>query len=81
MNSVEQQNDILDILIYEADILIYEAQTNEFVDDKYTQLGEIMMRAYREISGLRDEVDDLQESLCSIEKIVADTFARAEDGR
>lgn len=63
------------------DVLVNEAQNNEILYDGYTRAGEIMMRAYREISGLRGEVDDLQESLCSIEKIVADTFARAEDGR
>ena len=63
------------------DVLVNEAQNNEILYDGYTRAGEIMMRAYREISSLRDERDDLQESLCLIEKLVADTFARAEDGR
>lgn len=63
------------------DVLLYEAQHNEFLHDEYTRAGEIMMRAYREISGLRDECDDLQESLCLIEKIVADTLTRSSDGR
>lgn len=63
------------------DVLLYEAQHNEFLHDGYTRAGEIMMRAYREISGLRGECDDLQESLCLIEKIVADTLTRSSDGR
>ena len=59
------------------DVLVNEAQNNEFLYDEYTRAGEIMMRAYREISGLRGERDDLQESLCLIEKLVADTLQRS----
>ena len=61
------------------DVLVNEAQNNEFLYDEYTRAGEIMMRAYREISGLRGERDDLQESLCLIEKLVADTLQRSGD--
>ena len=59
------------------DVLVNEAQNNEFLYDEYTRAGEIIMRAYREISGLRGERDDLQESLCLIEKLVADTLQRS----
>ena len=61
------------------DVLVNEAQNNEILYDGYTHAGEIMMRAYREISGLRGERDDLQDSLCLIEKLVADTLQRSGD--
>ena len=61
------------------DVLVNEAQNNEFLYDGYTRAGKIMMRAYREISGLRGQRDDLQESLCLIEKLVADTLQRSDN--
>ena len=61
------------------DVLVNEAQNNEILYDGYTRAGEIMMRAYREISSLRGERDDLQDSLCLIEKLVADTLQRSGD--
>jgi hypothetical protein len=63
------------------DVLLYEAQNNEFLHDGYTRAGEIMMRAYREISGLRGERDDLIETVCSIENLVADVLSRSGSDR